>query len=388
MEKKAQSGMNAAILVAIIAGLIVLYIVFLPTSERERLVLDKGEEDGAETQSNLLLDVFPGTLSISKGLENEKPIPNLFLIETTNAMEFETINPFIIRNGWFDKKSKSFDFSLDDPSNVDNVILSFTTKKRQGILTIRLNNEVVFENEFASDIVAPVRLSKRLLDKANTLQFSVSSVGARFWATNEYEFENAKIIGDITDTSRQESSNVFVISDSEYQNMEKAELKFNPYCGNVRDLGALNILINNKKLVSSVPKCDDPYNQPIPKSVLNSGENNIVFKTDKGSYGIEQIRVTLDFKGAAVKTYYFEIKTDDFQSIRSNSRKVMLMVKFADGKTLKRAKLDVNSRIETIETDKMLFSKDITGKISEGNNFVRLEPLEDIEVVELKVELA
>ena len=41
MLKRAQGGMNAAILVAIIAGLIILYIVFLPTSEREKLVEEK-----------------------------------------------------------------------------------------------------------------------------------------------------------------------------------------------------------------------------------------------------------------------------------------------------------------------------------------------------------
>ena len=135
-QKKAQGGMNAAILVAIIAGLIILYIVFLPTAEREKVIGKesvKGTTDG--DSSNELLKVFPGALSASKGLEDEKSIPNIFLVETTNAKELEGINPFIVRNGWFDKKTRKIDFQLDDTDNTDNVILSFTAKKRKGSKT-------------------------------------------------------------------------------------------------------------------------------------------------------------------------------------------------------------------------------------------------------------
>ena len=54
----------------------------------------------------------------------------------------------------------------------------------------------------------------------------------------------------------------------------------------------------------------------------------------------------------------------------------------------KRLKLDVNGRAETVETDKASFTKSINSKAVEGNNYARLEPFEDVEVVELKVELA
>jgi len=378
--------MNAAILVAIIAGLIILYIVFLPTAEREKLV---GNEDGktAEEKSDVLLQAFPGLLSTSKGLESEKSIPNVFLVETTNAKELERINPFIVTNGWFDKKTKKIDFELEDPENTDNAVLSFTTKKRQGVLSIKLNDEIIFENELVSDAIEPVRLNKQKLGKINTLEFSVSSVGAKFWTTNEYSFENVKVVGDITDTSRQESTNIFILSNSEFSSMDKATLKFVPYCGSVHDVGTLDIFINNKKLFSSVPKCDDPYKQAVPKSALNEGENNIVFKTNKGSYSVEQVKIALEFKEPTVKTYFFEIDSDTFKKISNGDKDAVLTIKFVDEKKQKRAKLDVNGHIETLETEKALFSKNINSKVSAGNNFVRLEPLEDIEVVELRVEL-
>ena len=114
MQKNAQTGLNAAILVAIIAGLIILYIVFLPTAEREKIVKEK-EDAAAEESSNILLKESPGVLSTSTGMESEKGIPNIFLVETTNAKELESINPFIVRNGWVDKKAKKNKFLISKP---------------------------------------------------------------------------------------------------------------------------------------------------------------------------------------------------------------------------------------------------------------------------------
>ena len=387
MHKKSQGGVNAAILVAIIAGLIILYIIFLPTSQREALLENKTGPTPGEENSNLLLKAFPGSLSNKQGLESQKSIPDAFLVETTNAQELSSINPFIVRNGWFDTKTNKVDFNIDDPANTDNVALSFTTKKHSGVLMIKLNNAVIFENEITSNNIEPVKLDKRLLSKTNTLDFSVSSVGARFWRTNEYSFENVKVLGDITDTSRQESTNIFTISDAEFASMDKATLKFVPSCGSIGNVGMLDIYVNNKKLFSSVPACDNQYKQSIPKSVLNQGENNIVFKTNKGSYSVEQIKISLDFSQPTVRTYYFEITPDAFAHVRNGNKDVQLTIKFVDDRRQKQVKLDVNGRVETIDTDKAVFTKSITSKISEGNNYIRLDPINDISIAELRVEL-
>ncbi len=389
MKKRAQTGTNAAILIAIIALLIILYIIFIPTAQREKLFENRtgGTTTSGEENPDILLRAFPGTLSISKGLESQKIIPDAFLVETTAAKELKRVNPFIVRNGWLDKRSHKFDFELDDPENTDNVLLTFTAKKRQGILTIRLNDGVIFESELASSSPEPVKLDKKQLGKTNTLEFSVSSVGTKFWTTNEYSFENMKIIGDITDKSRQESTNIFTLTDSEFKSMEKATLRFVPYCGTVNDLGLLEIFVNNKKIFSAVPVCDSLYRQSIPKSVLDEGENNVVFRTNSGSYSVEQISIALEFKEPVVKTYYFEISKDNFNKIRNGNVDLEITIKFADANSRKMAKLDINGHVETIETDKAVFTKNIESKVSEGNNFVRLEPLEDLEVVELRVDL-
>ena len=121
---------------------------------------------------------------------------------------------------------------------------------------------------------------------------------------------------------------------------------------------------------------------------MNEGENNIVFKTNKGSYSVEQIKISLDFKAPTTKTYFFEINQSLFKKIKNGEKNIQVVIKFVDDKKQKRAKLDVNNKLETIETDKATFSKTISSKVDEGNNFIRLEPLQDeLGVVELRIEV-
>jgi len=194
--RRAQGGINAAVLVAVIAGLIILYILFLPEAEREALLenktIEKVRSDDDEDEG-LLLREFIGRLDTIEEIE-DKTIPNIFLFETTEAKELERINALIVRNGWFDEKTKVVSFGVDDLENTDNVILSFRATKHEGILTIKLNDQIIYENDIASETVAPIRLNKNLLSSSNTFEFGVSSVGARFWKTNEYSLDDIRVV--------------------------------------------------------------------------------------------------------------------------------------------------------------------------------------------------
>ena len=385
--KKAQGGINAAVLVALIAGLIVLYIIFLPSVEREELL--EGEVKKSQSvreEESVLLKEFPGRLDIIKDIE-DKTIPNIFLFETTNAKEIERINPFIVRNGWFDKKSKSVNFRLDDLENMDNVILSFAAKKHKGTLIIKLNDETIFENEILSETVEPIRLKKNLLKSDNTLEFSASSVGIKFWSTNEYSLENIRIVGDITDRSRQEALNAFNLDGEEFFNIEKATLKFIPYCKGVADVGALDITLNGRNIFSAVPVCEDPYKQLVPTGIFNTGENRIIFKTNRGSYSVEQIRLEFETKEAKTKVFFFEINETLFNKIKNNNLDVTLTIEFVSDEENKRADLNINDQLSSIDQNKKIFTKNIKDRIEEGNNFIEIRPRTRLEVVEIRVQV-
>lgn len=95
---------------------------------------------------------------------------------------------------------------------------------------------------------------------------------------------------------KQKNRNVFLLTNEEFYNIESANLRFVPYCKYVDNVGILDIEINNKNVFSNVPVCNDAYRQPIPLGVLNEGENNLIFKIDKGGYSVEQIKLEFSNK--------------------------------------------------------------------------------------------
>ncbi|MBI2135040.1 hypothetical protein HYU09_03545 [Candidatus Woesearchaeota archaeon] len=386
--KKSQGGLNAAILVAVIAGLIILYILFLPETEREALLENKTVKKSTEEKEDkdILLKVFPNRLEEEENIQ-DKDIPNIFLFETTNAKVLESINPFIARKGWFDEKIKTAAFTLNNLETTDNVILSFKAKKHDGTLTITLNGAVVFENEIEQETVAPISLRKELLKADNTLDFSVSSVGLKFWKTNEYSLEDVKIIGDITDRSKQESRNIFTLTSKELAGIDEADLRFVPYCNSVADVGTLDIDINGRNIFSAVPICDDAYKQPIPIGMLDAGENKIIFKTGKGSYSVEQVKIEFKEKEAENKLYYFEVNQSQIDEIDDGDKDAILRLEFVDDKENKMADINMNDHFITLDDDERVFTKNVNDFIEEGNNFVEIRPRTRLDIVELSVRL-
>jgi len=393
--RKAQGGVNAAVLVAVIGGLIILYILFLPESEREALLegedIEKTRKSSSKDNEDILLREFPGRLDNVEGIL-DKTIPNIFLFEKTDAKELEKLNPFIVRNGWFDEKKRIVSFGIKDLENTDNVILSFNAKKHEGILTIKLNNEIIYENEIISETVAPIRLKKNLLGDENTFEFGVSSVGFRFWKTNEYSLDDIKIIGDITDRSKQESRNVFTLTGTELFNVERVDLRFVPYCRNVASVGVLEIFINNREIFSAVPVCEDPYRQPLPLGILNAGENRLIFKTNKGSYSVEQIKIEFVEREVRTNVYFFEVNQSTIDDIEASDVDVILSIEFVEGERNKRADLNINDRLSTIDTEDRVFTKTLNDNddpdfIEEGNNFIEIRPRTRLDIVEIRVEV-
>src|SRR3989344_8613153 len=100
---KAQSGINAAILVAIIAGLIVIYILFVPIEERKDIlgINDSEEGNGGEEDENVLLLENPGRLEFIENKDIEKDIDPVNLYTRTDAVVLKELNSLYVKNGIF-----------------------------------------------------------------------------------------------------------------------------------------------------------------------------------------------------------------------------------------------------------------------------------------------
>ncbi|MEA2037887.1 MAG: hypothetical protein U9O94_10355 [Nanoarchaeota archaeon] len=390
-QTRAQGGLNSAILVAVIAAVIIVYILFLPTEDREELLEDGGREWSSDSSDDKieLLSESVGRLD-SVGRVRDKDIPNIYIFESTNSKILDTLNPIYVRNGWFDDRTKSAKFAIEDLENTDNVVLSFSSFKRKGVLYIKLNGELVYEYALTSPNVEPIRLKKNMLKDDNELEFGVLGVGGKFWTTNEYSLEDVKIIGDISDVSRQESQNVFSLTETEYQNLEKAELRFVPYCSAVSNVGILDISINNRNVFSAIPVCDDIHNyykQDVPLSIFSAGQNKIIFNTRKGSYAIEQTKISFTEKDAIETIYYFEVNETTFDDITDEKYDSFLRIEFVDDEETKKATLNMNDHHVSINTDEKSYDRNIDNWIEEGNNFIKITPRNTLEIVEIKVEL-
>jgi len=352
----------------------------------ENETIEDEENASVEAEENILLLEYPGRIDYQKEKEYEHDIAAFSLYKTTNAEELETINPFMIRHGLFDEVKKEIPFKIKDLKNTNNVLLSLSAKKHQGILIIKLNDVNIFESEITTSNPKPIKLKEGYLKEDNVLEFSVSGTGIKFWSTNTYSLDDVRIVGDVADISRQESKNIFFVSENEKLNLEGARLRFWPDC-NPDDVGKLEIMVNYQEILSSIPDCGTINMYNFPPAVLRKGDNNIVFKTDKGSYRIEQIKITTDLKGLSYPTYYFEINESTYDKINNNTYDVKLTLEFIDDKKDKIMDLNINNRMNYINTDEGKYDKNIDSYVNEGNNFIKIGPLSILDIVELKVEL-
>ena len=392
LKKKAQiaNAGGAAVLILVIMIVIIIYVLFLPPSEREDILRgnetsEEEEEELAENKS-ILLEEDPGRMDFISEREYEHNIPSFYLYKTTNAIELKKINPFVVRNVVFDRKGYNTTFFIKDMENTKNVVLSFQARKHSGILKIQLNGETLFESEVSTFNVAPISMPMGSLEEKNMLEFSVSEVGWQFWRTNEYHLENVRIIGDVTDVSRQESMNVFHVTSIEKENVERSFIKFSPECA-PDSVGRLDVFLNNHFVFSGIPDCGILNTHEFSPDLLLKGSNNIVFKTDQGSYLIDLIEVKTELKETPYVVYYFELNASQYNDVLHDELDVNLTFEFVEHGNLKEAKLIINGHETGLYTKERIYSKVIDAYIQKGNNAIKIVPKETLNVITIRVKL-
>lgn len=387
--KKAQ-GANAAVLVAIIAGLIILYILFLPSEERMELLgeNDTDDDNGDVEGEDMLLSEQPGRFQHLAKDEVEHPIPTVNLYTREEADVIKELSSIYAKNAWFDKLSRDVNFTIKDPDNARNVLMSFDATKHKGRLIIRLNGYEIFNDVVSVVNVPPIKLQPEYLTVDNNLQFEVSGVGIRFWTTNEYTLQGFKITADITDVSTRESQNVFLISGAEKDNLEEVKLKFSPYC-DTQKVGPLKILINNHNIFSGVPDCDMLNTVEFSPFYVVEGENRLVMNAETGHYIVDRIKIETNLKEAPAYVYYFEITDEQMEKIEDSEADVNLSFRFVDDIEEKEADLIINGRKARLPriTD-LTYSKDIDMYVLDGTNSLKIIPVTTFDVVEMEIEFA
>jgi len=390
-NKKGQQeagAMAAAALVAIITLLIVAYILFLPPSEREKILEgDEGDNETGEEDISVLLSEIPERLYPLDQREFELELPSVNIFTKEEAIEFKKLDSLYVSRTLFSDKKAVVEFDVLDIKDTEDVLLNFVVLESKGRINIRLNNIEVYDREVTTANIEPIELKEGLVQGKNILEFSASSPGAAFWRRNKYSLEDILITGNVMEREAQESKLSFFVSEAERDNMRKVKLHFYPDC-DLSTTSKLEIWINNYNLYSAIPDCGMP-NRAIEFSPekLVPGENKLIFETEKGSYLVDQIKLTSELEEVEAKTYYFQLTEEEYNDVEDGFKDVLLYLRFIDDTSEKIAKIIVNGNDIRLDQEDIEFEKNINNFVVEGNNAVKIEPDETLDIVELEVSL-
>ncbi|NTV23522.1 MAG: hypothetical protein HGA85_04065 [Nanoarchaeota archaeon] len=389
MKGQANPQSYISLLIFVIGLSLIIYILMLPPSDRADLLeQNRTSLTGEKDQITVLMSREPGTLTNLALDELDRDLPGFTLSSKTDAkilMEFDSI---YVKKSLFEESMRNISFKLPDKENYDNFVLSFRNAKRRGMLTIYLNGNVLTSDEFTST-PAPIRLPKDWLKDDNQLAFRVNGPGIEFWNSNEYLIQDMKITADYTDVTGRESKSSLFLTVEERDNLDYMEMNFPVYC---KDLASspIEVYLNKRQIYKSVPDCDTKTIIPkVDASWLREGSNDLLFRTEKGHYLVDQVNIMVKLKKPIYPTYYFNINEEDFAKIKDGTADLNVTLLFTNEDDLKKGVVLVNGIKREIQGYDKTFNWKVNSYARSGNNAVEIIPkVERMNVLELKVLLS
>ncbi len=317
------SSLYAAIMIFVVALILVLYIMAIPPEDRSKLLGTSGSSNsikgpnysssGSSIGNNDFYFKGPGFVDEINSAGEKHNLPSVYLKTQINSNIFVEDSAFYIKESIGSSIEKIIPFGINNLESVSNVYMTFLAKKREGILTITLNDYILYQGELDSVNYPPKKISEYLLKKDNVIKFKVSDPGLLFWKSNEYIINDFKIFGDVTSTSSQKSYVNFELGASEFNFLKKARLKYKPSCAQ-KTVGELFIYVNDNLIFNQIPDCEILNIYDIPKSLLIQGVNSLKFATEKDSYLIDLISLETTMKENDDLLYYFDLSDKLFNS--------------------------------------------------------------------------
>jgi hypothetical protein len=83
--------------------------------------------------------------------------------------------------------------------------------------------------------------------------------------------------------------------------------------------------------------------------------------------------------------YYFSIEEDEFNDINDGLLNVKMKLDLRKDKETKRATFLINDNRAYMDTNKDLFEDDISDLVVEGENYIRLVPKDEFEIINFAI---
>ena len=399
MKKAQLTNLNpqsmASLLIFIIGLVLVIYIMFLPPDDRALLLeQNRSDLDGDGVKDikeiiSVLMTKEPGRLTNLAENQVIQDLPSFNLFTRTDAASLIDFDSIYIKKSLFEEQQRNITFRINDFENTANYILSLTAPTHRGILTIVLNGNILMSREVSTSSPAPIRLPKDYLQEENYMVFKVSGPGIEFWKSNEFIMENMKITADITDKSSQENIQSFYVSEQEKDNLEAFELRFVADC-KAANSGPIEIYLNKRLVYNSVPDCGTKILVPkVDGSRINQGENDLLFRVEKGNYLLYGLETTYNLKEPIFPTYYFQLDDKNFKKIEDDDADINVTIIFPNSVDRKKGIILINDYITEVDTYESEYSRNIDPFVRKNNNAIEIRPKTDkLDITELKIILA
>ncbi|MBI2175893.1 hypothetical protein HYU40_00900 [Candidatus Woesearchaeota archaeon] len=379
----APSGSNASILVIVIAAFIILYILFLPKGERDKILTTDASTAAKLVAGKLpgstLINENPGTLTVLKSKEFDHSLPsfNLFTKKEDAVLKsIDSVNVGASRSG---TRKRSFILVVTD--KVENAKLSFTVNSHKGNLIITQNGNEVFRGEVDS-FTEPLSIE---LEKENVFEFSTEPVPwYKPFTENSYDLREVKITGTVERLDNKEAVQTVILGTEEANLMDSATLSYFVDCS-LKDVGRLDIYLNSNLLASKVPDCGSPEKWQVDPRDLRGGKNEFRFVAGEGTYLLDRLLLRTKLKEPIFPIYFFSLNNTVFRRVENNTINSTLNIMFLDDKERKTATIEINSQKTRVDTRQANFSKNIDSFLVAGSNFLRIVPETTLNIIELKL---
>ena len=379
-----QAGSNVAIFVFLLALFLAIYVLMLPPEDREELLNQDITDDNNEVEeiSKRIIEKWePGLLRPTSEEEITHKIDSVNLYSKEEPKVTDLASSLYLEKSLASQTKRNLIFNVNDLENLDKLNLILVASENKGNLIINLNGITIYDSKTIG--LTNVILPKDLLQKTNNLELSVSSPGLNIFGKNSYRLSDI-IIRENYELTNTRESREFTLSDQETGD---AELDFFLYCNN-QEIGArLRVFINNNEIKNEIISCTTAERRiEIENEDLDTGTNTLMFQIDKGDYIFSDIKLKMDteFKGAV--NYKFSITEDEFDDILSEDKEAILLMEFNDDGD-KEATISVNGREFSLNTEDIDYERDISRLVKEGNNFIKITPLNEFNMDLLKITL-
>lgn len=371
-----------AIAISLLALYLILYFFLLPEEMKQELLDQEGvaekEIEEKEIVKTLLME-SPGMIYPYTKETTEKRIPSVSLFSTLKTDVKTLSNSLYVSKSIFGNNYQELNFNLDDLESVKKLDLFFDVRNHKGSLNVYLNDVMVFSGEIRGVYDLPIDLPVGYLQTSNVLRIEAAFPGWKFLTKNYYELRDIKLIKNYKVENKKEIRS-FVLDDRD--KVGDADINFYVNCLEIgRGQGILKVEVNRFNVYTSRVVCDAGLREiDIPLDYLVDGRNIVQFEIDKGDYIIEQIEVELRLESKEFPTYYFMLNKDDLY------KQIKLKMEFEEDVT-KRATIVVNGKKIYLDTKTSRYEREISDWLKEGENYIKLVPKIEFEVLHLEVGL-